>query len=185
MRLFSQRYGFKPVKDSMQIDTVDNELRNRLWNALTMFYFDRLVNNNKFYIINNDKHMKVLLFRLWDRYFKKPLDGLNFYINGNTLHIYDEIKNYFFSCKWFEVYDFIEFVANHYPDEKTNLKFMKYCNSVLEEEKSAYRFVDKTITKITSDIEISEIEEALKSTNNDKFKPVYTHLETALKLLSE
>ena len=182
MKLFSQRYGFKPVKEVIQIDNVDETLRNRLWNALTMFYFGRL--EQYLYIVGSDKNMRILLFMLWDKYFKKPLDNLNHWIRSNLPStIYEEIKRYFFSCEWYEVYDFIEFIANHYPDEETNSKFIKYCNLVLEEEMSAYRFVGKTITRITSDTEISEIEEALKSTK-DKFKPVYTHLETALKLLS-
>jgi hypothetical protein len=39
---------------------------------------------------------------------------------------------------------------------------MNFCNSVLEREVSAYRFVAGKIIQITSEAEISEIEEALE-----------------------
>jgi len=64
--------------------------------------------------------------------------------------------------------------------EYNNKKFMEMCNSVLEAELSAYRFVGNEITQITSKEEIAEIEEALET----PLKPVRTHLEDALKLLS-
>jgi len=58
---------------------------------------------------------------------------------------------------------------------------MKNCNDVLESEMSAYRFVGKYITQITSKEEISEIEEALRT----PLKPVRIHLEKSLELLSD
>lgn len=36
-RLFSQRKGLKPVKSVMQIDSMDSDLRNGLWNGLFIF----------------------------------------------------------------------------------------------------------------------------------------------------
>jgi hypothetical protein len=81
----------------------------------------------------------------------------------------------------FEVYDFIEFIANNYPNENTNNEFTKACNSVLEAELSAYRFVGNQIIQITSEEEISEIEEALET----PLKPVKAHLKKSLELLSD
>ncbi len=37
MNLFSQRKGLKPVKSIIQIDSMDTDLRNSLWNALSIF----------------------------------------------------------------------------------------------------------------------------------------------------
>lgn len=42
MKLFSQREGIKPVKSVIQVDTMDKDLRNGLWNALTMFYWEQV-----------------------------------------------------------------------------------------------------------------------------------------------
>ena len=36
---FSERMGFKPVRTVIQVDSMDDALRNGLWNALTVFYW--------------------------------------------------------------------------------------------------------------------------------------------------
>jgi hypothetical protein len=60
---------------------------------------------------------------------------------------------------------------------------MEFSNSVLEQELSAYRFVGGKITQITSEEEISEIEEALEV--SEPLKAVNTHLRRALDLLAD
>lgn len=170
MELFSQRKGLKPVKKVIQIDFMDRDLRIGLWNALTLFYW------NKVSGYDVPKSIQILIKILWLYYFKEPIDTL-----GGWSHTYNKIRDYFFHCEWFEVYDFIEFIANNYPEDETNQKFMNFCNSILERELSAYRFVGGKITQITSEVEISEIEEALAS----PFKAVNIHLKSALDLLSD
>ena len=91
------------------------------------------------------------------------------------------MKKRYSAFKWYEVYDFIEFAANNFPDKETNKKFMETCNSILEAELSAYRFVGNEITQITSKEEIAEIDEALGS----PIPVVNVHLQNALKLLSD
>lgn len=173
MKRFSERKGLKKVRTEIQVTSVDENLRNRLWNVLDYFYWqDRIRYGSP---IKED--YKVLFTRLWHNYFKKPVDNLAFMWH-NDLSI---VREYFFECVWFEVYDFIESVANSYPYVDTNEKFKKTCNDVLESELSAYRFVGNQITQITSEEEISEIEEALET----PLKPVRAHLENSLKLLSD
>jgi len=38
--LFSQRKGLKPKKVAMQLDSMDDDLRASLWNALSIFYWE-------------------------------------------------------------------------------------------------------------------------------------------------
>jgi len=177
MKLFSQRKGFKPIKSVIQKDSMDIDLRNGLWNASTLSYWDQVTTD----WIYNHKNIATLFKRLWLNYFKQPIDTLNNY----WPKAYKKIRDYFFNCEWYEVYDFIEFVANNYPNDydRTNSKFMKFCNSVLEQELSAYRFVGGRITQITSKEEISGIEEALEVSN--PLKGVNTHLKRALDLLAD
>jgi hypothetical protein len=112
--LFSQRKGIKPIKSVMQIDSMDAELRNGLWNALHTYYWSRpspgLNIYGKIYLSEN-LEMDILFKLLWHQYFKRPIDTLSEYWDDT----YKEIRRYFFSCGWNEVYDFIEFVANNYP----------------------------------------------------------------------
>jgi len=177
--LFSQRIGIKPVKAVIQVDSMDDDLRNGLWNCLTIDYWNST--NDRDYNYNNI--MVNLIHILWLNYFKQPLDVLS----PRWIAILLTIREYFFKASWNEVYDFIEFVANNYDDnsydDNANKQFISHCNVVLEREVSAYRFVGKQITRITSEEEINAIEGALaKST---PLKPVYTHLKTALGLLSD
>jgi hypothetical protein len=45
---FSERVGFKPIKNTIQINSMDTELRNSLWNALVTFYWGQIPINTYF-----------------------------------------------------------------------------------------------------------------------------------------
>lgn len=94
-----------------------------------------------------------------------------------------EIRDEYFSCLWSEVYDIVEFIANNYPNSSVNKRFISYCNSILEREVSGYRFIGETITPITNEGEIAEIEEALQIAK--ALGPVAIHLNSALEKLSD
>lgn len=175
MRLFSQRKGFKSVKNRIQKDSMDSDLRNGLWNLLKLFYWDKV--KASYLDSPQNEAIETLFTRLWFRHFKEPLDNLPKYWPKS----YEIIRKRFFKFKWWEVYDFIEFVANNYPVEETNVGFMSLCNEVLKKELSAYRFVGGKITEMTSEEEISEIEESLKVSPD----PVREHLKNSLNLLTD
>src|SRR5260370_14449688 len=75
---------------------------------------------------------------LWIYFFKYTVDQAP-KINNNAL---GTIKTYFFSCKWNEVYDFIQFIANNFPWDPVVQDFMQSCNYILSRELSAYQFVE-------------------------------------------
>jgi len=179
MSLFSQRKGYKPIKSAIQVESMDDDLRIGLWNALTIYYWDQV--KSEYISSFGNEEIRILLSMLWQNYFKWPIDTLQNTFTPN----HRVIREHFFSFKWYEVYDFIEFIVNNYPDKftKVNLKFMDLCNHILERELSAYRFVGGKITQITSEGEVEEIEEALEASK--PLKAVHTHLERALELLSD
>jgi len=37
--LFSEKYGYKPVKSAIQLNRIDQDLRIGLWTALDIHYF--------------------------------------------------------------------------------------------------------------------------------------------------
>jgi len=175
MKRFSERQGYTPVRDVIQIDEMNLELRNSLWNAVCLHY----LTTAKYKAHYPNANLRFLVNLLWRDYFKEPIDTIPPMWAG----IYDKIKAYFFSCTWFEVYDFIEFIAIIYPNESVCDSFREYCNEVMERELSGYRFLGKIITPITSKEEITEISEALEST--ESLIPVTIHLKTALDLMSD
>lgn len=150
---------------------MDMDLKNSLWNALTIYW------NKDIKWLSDKKELDTLFKRLWNIYFKLPLDTLDDYFPKT----YDNIRTQYFNWEYYEIYDFIEFIANNHPNEEMNNCFIDICNEVLKRELSAYRFVGGTITEITSEEEIGEIEEALEEAPD----PVSTHLNKSLKLLSD
>ena len=38
---FSERYGHKPVRDAIQLDSIDEALKNGIWSLLGVFYWDK------------------------------------------------------------------------------------------------------------------------------------------------
>jgi AbiJ N-terminal domain 4 len=179
---FSERYGYKPVKEIIQIESIDEPLRNGIWSLLKIYcwdYGERSPGIYGSYYISEDsnKDLYHLCVSLWLNYFKYPLDNLD----HNWTEVLKQLRSYFFSCKWYEVYDFIEFVVSNYMRYNFKTSFLNSCNHLLEKEVSAYRFLDGVITRITEAEEINEIESALTINTI----PVKTHLKRALELLSD
>jgi len=109
----------------MQVDSMDIDLRNGLWDVLIIFYWNQV--KDKW--ISYYKKMDILFKMLRHSYFKKPIDILRDYRHET----YNERREYFFNCEWYEVYDFMEFMANNCPDKynEVNPKLMVFCNSVI------------------------------------------------------
>ncbi len=180
---FSERYGFKPVKTSIQVDNIDQDLRNALWNVLKIIYWDTVESSGDFmergtYLsYHRNENMEIYCKLLWIHYFKSTLDNLS----DDWSSVYRSIQTYYFQCKWYEIYDFIEFIANNYSDISKNKRFMELCNGCLKKEVSAYRFVGGKITRIVSDEEIGAIDEAIQIEHT----PTRTHLKRALEMMSD
>ncbi len=175
MMLFSQRYGYKPVKSVMQVEKMDQDLRVGLWNAFDIFYFTLSGSG----WLKDHEDIFALFTKICLDYFKRPLDTMP----APWAEAKKEVRKYFFTCEWFEVYDLIKFIANNYGVELVNNKFTEYCNDILKREMSGWRFIGGEIAPITSEEEIAEIEEASELTSS--LKPVTTHLKTALDFLSD
>jgi len=182
MSKFSQRYGYVPVEKAFQRESVDEALRTKLWNVLKVTIWDK-------YDPNSSRHREVcaninmMVKRLWFHFFNRDLDSLpnflpQFYGDKNTAYLH--LKNFFFSCGWFELYDFIEEISLD-QSQLIGDETREWINNVLEEQNAAYRFVGKEIAEITDEREIEAIEDGLEHPE----KAVRTHLETALRMLSD
>ncbi len=175
---FSQKYGFADIRDSLQIETMDDALKNRLWNTFLLLYVNPLLTEymSESYGLKNDKEKKFI-YELYDQFFKTsdepPISP------KKSLKI--DVKKRFFNLKWFEVYDFIELVPEIFHDQSINIQFRKQVNVVLEEEMSGYRFVDNYIAPIVDEVEIQEIEEAVGC----EYTGVKQHISNAIEHLSD
>jgi hypothetical protein len=182
---FSQRIGITPIEKAFQVESIDDELRNSLWSLLTVFYWKKF-NKGKCNVVGDridyisGSNLQRLFEVLWLNHFKKPIDTIPplFYDDQGGLGL---LRRYFFGAKWYEVYDFVEFVSAHGLKE-TNSRFIDACNKLLERENSGYRFVNGNISPITSSDEISEIEKAIRIST--PYYGVKQHLKNAIALLS-
>lgn len=179
---FSERYGHKQIRELVQIDSIDEPLRNGLWSVLKIHVWDNaqytsdIMHGGYYLSSRSNQELLVLCQRLWFSYFKKPLDHLD----DKWTKVLEFLREYFFRCEWYEVYDFVEFVAANYKRHRFPETFIQSCNALLEKEVSAYRFVDGLITRITEQEQLDEIEQALTKARG----ATQTHLRRALELLA-
>jgi hypothetical protein len=169
--LFSQRKGIKPVKSIIQVDSIDDELKNALWSAVTVWQA-----RNAGGMRTGD--FNQLMKDFWLYYYKEPLDKL-----PGPKSMLAKLRQSFFHGTWYDCYDILEFIASNYHANNIKDEFLNNCNEAMARELSAYRFVGGQITQITSEAEISSIEDALLDTQ--PLKPVHIHLKTALDFLSD
>lgn len=179
MPRFSERYGYKPIRESLQKESIDGPLLNGLWNVICHYYLDIYSPNayGQFYGSSSNLFAR-LSKKIYRDFLRRPLDEMP----GMYKYLRDEMKSYFFRLDWDEVYDFIEFLCEALPDEMSE-PFSDSINEILEREMSAYRLVGFLVTPLTSEEEINEIEGA-SSLEETKFSPAAEHIRKATSKLS-
>ena len=168
---FSERYGY--VHREIQIESIDEALWAGLWNAFLGQVWEEMSFSSKIELCRN----------LWEDFVKGHKDVFDTYddITGFRFpQFLNAIKNLLRNDHWYKNYDFLEFILSHGITIKMEREFVKICNLQLEREKSAYRFVNRLITPIISDIEIESIESATMREG-----PVAIQLRSALEKLSD
>ena len=178
MSKFSDRMKVTTPKSILQIDSMDMDLRNGLWNGVVMSYMETIGSG---WYKSTPGNYQALWVRIWLHVFKGRIDELD----EHGQDFVRQVKDYFFNAAWYEVYNFIEFVKDNFENDfnaNINEQFVYYCNRVLEKELSAYRFVNGILTPISSSEEIQAVETALQI--EDKYLPVKNHLAKALQHLS-
>lgn len=173
---FSERYRYKPVREIIQKESMDDELKNSLWSIFYEYIWKRVEHGRNQSAYTQNSNIHSLIKSYWLNIFKKPIDT----IPKLTSDSIKNIRDYFFQCEWHDVYSMIEETLEHYPYQRISNKdsFIISMNNMLIRENSAYQ-----ITEITSEQEIQSIEEALENTS--PYSGVQQHLNQALKLMSD
>ena len=175
---FSERLGYKSIKQELQFEIIDEDLKNSLWSI----FLDAFLNKLELLNFQGQRELYAYTYSLWLNFFKLPIDSAPIYrdksVDRDT--VVKHIRNFFFSdtTEWYEIYDLIEFSGKY-----ANGQYEDLFNKILEREKAGYRFLKSQIVPISSKEELEEIEQALS--DNDSFKSVKTHLKTSLSLLSD
>jgi uncharacterized FlaG/YvyC family protein len=167
-RKFSERYGFKEVKNIFQVNNINDELKNRLWNTIKSYYIDSLI--APYDELDGNSH--IFAKRLYDNFFKTHKEPSEYKTSFK-----DDFKKRYFQLQWFEIYDLIEYLYNI----KQYQNFHTKINKVLEEEISGYRFIDDLIAPIISEVEIQSIEDTLRC----EYHGARQHISKSLELMSD
>ncbi len=173
--------GITPVSKAIQLNDMDIALRNGLWNVLKRNVLDILLRPEW----GSEPHYELRRFaiELWDLFFKLPIDQVPI----NPFHIEQKIREFFFDFSWELVYDFVEFLASEEMEEyfDTN-SYEEAINKVLTREASGYRLVTRLVVPISNDLELEEIDSAIKmGVTLSGFDGVNIHLSSALQLFSD
>lgn len=177
--LFSHRKKLKPFAKTVQITSVDDELRATAWSLLCVHFWDTWEPGASQWK-QDAAEVESLCQKLWFSYFKRPIDTLPTFRTNRSKDCYTVLREYVFECEWNEFYDFLEFIAKHASSRMAG-SFVEHLNHALERENSAYRLVGSEFIDVIAEDEIEEIELALQS----RHAAVKTHLQRAVSLLSD
>jgi hypothetical protein len=103
---FSERYSYSQLKNIQQIESIDQDLMNSLWNVIYESFIGLFVEESRYDYIPKD--MKPLFTIIWKDYYKLSLSDFPTTISS----LIEYTNQQFFSGAWFAVYNFIEFLAN-------------------------------------------------------------------------
>lgn len=191
MRLtFSQRMKLAPIRDAIQVEALDKETRNALWNLISPFLKTAMASS--FTTVHID---------IWTDLYHEASDT---YPNTYRKQEYDvdnkELFYRFFRGKiidaqWHECLSFVEFLADNGNRAKWNTQIAgaygnpqtpmapspKAYNAIFEQYMVGYRFIGDTIAPIIDKIEMQSIEGAI----NEGCDAVSEQLSKSLHFLSD
>jgi AbiJ N-terminal domain 4 len=166
---FSDRLGITQAKSILQLEEMDDHLRNGLWQACIEYYF-RLF--NRYY--SDDTKFKTYMRRMYVDFFKVSADQVP-HGHGDGIQ---SVRSHFFSASWWEVYNLIEFLLQTFESNE----FAQRVSFFLEREKSAYRIVNWQLVSITDPVELAAVSEA--ASKQGLFSGAREHIQSAITLFS-
>lgn len=170
---FSERMGYKNPRTVIQSESMDDSLRNSLWNVIYELFFRSFLKNTYY---SQDYEFGRTFRLLWIRFYGSKIDEAP----DHPYHCVEFIKEHFFDSQWYEVYDFIEFLIAYYSIASDVNTFIDILNRILEEKLSGFRVISKKIAPIISKSEVTSIESALQINETVSY-----HINESLKLLSD
>jgi hypothetical protein len=176
---FSQRIGKTLATKNIQLEGLDTDLLNGLWNLIKIFVLDKIPRHSQYGIEGDFNRFSNIL---WHHLYKLPIDT----VPEHDFQTEKLIRDNFFNGEWYDIYDFIEFLASLEFGSVNTHGFIEAVNNLMEREFSAYRFIDGNIVPISNKIEFEEIQQSLDQVNYfTSLSGANIHLTNALEKLSD
>lgn len=168
--LFSKRLGFKKIEDVILMESLSENLQNRLVNIIYYLFED-------FSRKDYDKPWKVYSFLINNFFKEKIIDN---YSEGYGFRTYfEDIIQKLAKLEWYAYYDVIEFLAKV---DLIDNQLRELINQILELEMSGYRLMENNeFIPITDEISINTIDAISKS----PFEYARNHIEKSISYLNE
>lgn len=162
-------------KVEIQLNSMNSDLRNTLWNFLHSIIGEPSLYSQKW---------GDMLRRLYIHYFKIPVNLVPS-LERTCMNTLYELFN---KLLWYEVYNLLEvFLCNLdvYSERYKNEDLERILNHFLERENSGYRLTSLKFLPITNQYEIDSLNETIGLTNNSELRNINSHFEKAVILLSK
>ncbi len=162
-------------KSPIQIESMDDALRNSLFNVAHPFLLEGLRTSK----IAARAPYKRRFNAMWSDFFKLPVhkSPANFAGAAEPNAI---ISEFFQTAGWNRVYDAVEYLV-----ALSEGVLSDDFNYVLRREVSGYRILNGLVTPISDSVQIGAIQSGLDASGEAELAGVNSHLATSLRLLSD
>ena len=176
---FADRNNIHPVNTTMQYEDLDDRSRTAIVNKIDALY------NATFEDLYGGDEAKTLFWRkILSEVYSQQVEW-KYGVSYREDKMFDIINSTIYEDDYSNVLSVIEFIARRLQEVITKqykqFNAFSTLNNVFEKEFVGYRFINGYIVRITSEVEIDQIEEAIAIKRNK----VNEHLEKALLLLSD
>lgn len=173
---FSERNGYRSPRQAIQLESIDDRLRNALWSVFLVVFAERASFESGRHGFTRNSSLEWFFIAFWHQR-GQPIDT----IPESYDYALAKVRRYFLECEWHDVFDFLELVAAGAEEGPSKL-FRLVCNERLKEEKSAYRFVGGVIAPVVQPEELDAVEAAMMAPVPF---PSRQHIERALELYAD
>lgn len=178
---FAERHGFT-VSKAIQLDDMDSSLRNRLYNAVHKYCEPSpYIHNELIYVVDKlgclNERTDARNWRVIDTFLLRAEENIPWYMPYEIIEFIfaakrEQCKHCIYNCNENGVTCDELLWLNKVPNA---------INTILEEEKSGYRFFKDKFINITNKNELKSIDQA----SNSQYISVNTHIKKALSLYSD
>ncbi|WP_200383208.1 AbiJ-NTD4 domain-containing protein [Thiococcus pfennigii] len=185
--LFSQRIGKRPITKSLQLEGMDEALRNTLWTII----YERHISQYRDPTAGGtwgpppirSSNLEPFIFDIWYQVWQAPSDTIPQAANDAI----KRVREYYFECEWYAAYDILQLSIDNYntiaPTEQGKKKYISIINAVLEKQCSGYRVINSQVTPIADEAEISSLEAVHQLPS--QYTAVEKHFKNALSLFAD
>ena len=177
-RTFSQRYGYVPLPDPMQMVEISDDLRIEIWNAIREILFS--IRNHAVYEYHSGYYFDKESSRFIERVLGRVLIMAEDEIDTTYDEVFSQFKTLILQGSFNEVLDLVEIVANNRPPEDG---FINRISNSFERCAAAY-WLDKSnypyqFFPRSSKAQGEATQEAIKTIRDGGMEGAATHLRDA------